>query len=257
NLLLMTTPLLLSGALAFTPAMAAGAGMNANTNDNAIHGAATTKAPAANPAATGGRATTGTNANEEQNDAQQLVDNAVGVVQKMKKDPQLRKLMAKARGIYIVPDFGRAGFIVGGRGGAGVVLAHNHGQWSDPAFYDFGGISVGAQAGASGGPIAFLLMSKGAIDAFKSGNKISLNAGAGLSIVTYSANSQASWGKGDIILWSNTKGAYAGATVSVSDLNWADGNNKQFYGRKVDPGKVLAGKVNSPNARKLKNVLPG
>ena len=175
------------------------------------------------------------NANEKQNDAQELVDNAVKEVQTMKKDPQLKKLMAKAKGIYIVPDFGRGALIVGGRGGAGVVLAHHNGQWSDPAFYDFGAISFGAQAGASGGPIAFLLMSQNAVDAFKSGNKISLNAGAGLSIVTYSANAQASWGKGDIILWSNTKGAYAGATISVTDLNWADGNNKEFYGRKVDP----------------------
>jgi lipid-binding SYLF domain-containing protein len=100
-------------------------------------------------------------------------------------------------------------------------------------------------------------MSNGAVDAFKSGNKFSLNAGAGLSIVNYSANSQASWGKGDIILWSGTKGAYAGATISVTDVNWADGNNKAYYGRKVDPSKILAGDVITPDAAKLKAALPG
>ena len=261
NFLMMTAPLLLSGALAVAPAMAADNGMNKPSD---INGAASTKAPATNsnmnnPAATAGRATTGAASNPSvtQNDAQELVDNAVNVVQTMKKDPQLKKLMAKAKGIYIVPDFGRGALIVGGRGGAGVVLAHHNGQWSDPAFYDFGAISFGAQAGASGGPVAFLLMSQNAVDAFKSGNKVSLNAGAGLSIVTYSANAQASWGKGDIVMWSNTKGAYAGATVSVTDLNWADGNNKAYYGRKVDPNAIFAGKVNSPDAKKLKDVLPG
>ena len=172
--LLMTAPLLLSGALAVTPAMAAGTGMSDNTahKPNAINGAATSNTPATNnPAATGGRATTGaaTNPNATQNDAQKLVDNAVKVVQRMKKDPKLEKLMAKAKGIYIVPDFGRGALIVGGRGGAGVVLAQNNGRWSNPAFYDFGAISFGAQAGGSGGPVAFLLMSQQAIDAFKSG----------------------------------------------------------------------------------------
>ena len=260
KLLLSTAPLLLSGALAVTSAFAADA--TSQSNPNTINHAATTGAGTGNgagmtnPAATGGRATTGAATNETRNDAQKLVDNAVSVVRTMKKDPQLEKLMAKAKGIYIVPDFGRGALLVGGRGGAGVVLANHNGQWTDPAFYDFGAISFGAQAGASGGPIAFLLMSKNAVDAFKSGNKISLNAGAGLSIVTYSANAQASWGKGDIIMWSNTKGAYAGATVSISDINWADGNNKTYYGRKVDPAKILAGQVNTPDAAQLKSALP-
>lgn len=208
-------------------------------------------------ATTNGMAENGAKSTKTTNDAKELVNEAMAEVRTMKKDPQLKKLMAKAKGIYLVPKFGRGALIVGGRGGAGVVLAHVNGKWTNPAFYDFGGISFGAEAGGSGGPIAFLLMTKGAVDQFKSGNKISLNAGAGLSIVTYSANAQASWGKGDIILWSNTKGAYAGVTVSVTDINWSDGNNKAYYGRKVDPSQVLAGKVNTPNAEQLKQMLPG
>ena len=251
--------LLASGALAGAPALAAGqmqngaAGTNKmmQTNENSTTNA---KTDGTTNATTNGMAE---NDAKETNDAKELVNEAKAEVKTMKKDPQLKKLMAKAKGIYLVPKFGRGALIVGGRGGAGVVLAHVNGKWTNPAFYDFGGISFGAEAGASGGPIAFLLMTKGAVDQFKSGNKISLNAGAGLSIVTYSANAQASWGKGDIIMWSNTKGAYAGATISVTDINWSDGNNKAYYGRKVDPSQVLAGKVNTPNAEQLKQMLPG
>lgn len=188
---------------------------------------------------------------------QKLVNQAINVVNTMKKDPNLVKLMRRAKGIYIVPEFGRGAFIVGGRGGAGLVVVNQNGVWSNPAFYDFGAISLGAQAGGSGGSVAFLLMDQSAVDAFKSGNKISLNAGAGLSIVTYSANSQASWGKGDIIMWSNTSGAYAGATVSVSDINWDDGNNRAYYGRKTDMSAILNGKVTAAGADRLKVDLPG
>ena len=119
-------------------------------------------------------------------------------------------LLKKAKGVYIVPDFGRGGLIVGGRGGAGVMLAKHNGRWTDPAFFNFGGVSIGAQAGGSGGSVAFILMSQDAVDAFKNGNQFSLNSGAGLSIVNYSANAQASAGKGDIVFWSNTEGRLCG-----------------------------------------------
>jgi lipid-binding SYLF domain-containing protein len=236
------------GTLLAAPAFAAGNGINPSRTVNP-----------ANTNATVGSAKTGSSTNTDTNKkgARQLVNEATAEVNKMSADSQLTKLLAKAKGVYLVPEFGRGALVIGGRGGAGVVLAKKNGKWTDPAFYDLGGISIGAQAGGSGGEIAFLLMSQGAVDAFKSGNKFSLNAGAGLSIVNYSANSQASWGKGDIILWSSTKGAYAGATVSVTDVNWADGNNKAYYGRKVDPSKILAGDVTAPDAAKLKAALRG
>jgi len=256
TLLLATAPLLLSGALALTPAFAAN---NGNASSNAA-----TQMNNSNPTATG-RATTGVAANEQtnKNDADKMVQNALAEVRTMEKNPQLKQLMAKAKGIYLVPNFGRGALLVGGRGGSGVVLAHVSGKWTDPVFFDFGSISFGAQAGASGGPVAFLLMSNQAVDKFKSSNKVSLNAGAGFTIVNFSKNAQASWGKGDIVFWSNTKGAYAGATVSVTDINYADGNNKAYYGKQIDPSKVLNGNAAamnapaSPASAQLKQALPG
>lgn len=263
KILTSTATLLLSGALAVAPAMAASPLVNGAKNDTA--GAKTMQKN--NSAATNGLANKGSAISTKNmkakkgtytaSHAKALVKEAVAEVKTMQKDPQLKKLLAKAKGVYVVPEFGRGALVVGGRGGAGVVLARVNGHWTNPAFYNFGTISFGAQAGASGGQVAFLLMDKSAVDAFKSGNKISLNAGAGLSIVTYSANGQASWGKGDIVMWSDTAGAYAGATVSISDLNWDDDTSRAYYGRKVDPAKVLAGKINTPNAEQLKRVLPG
>jgi lipid-binding SYLF domain-containing protein len=193
---------------------------------------------------------------DDQSDTQNLVSEATAEVQKMKADPQLAKLLQKAEGVYIVPEFGRGALIVGGKGGAGVVMTKQNGAWtSSPAFYDFGSLSIGAQAGGSGGRIAFLLMTDNAVNAFMSGNKVSLNADSDLSIVNYSANAEASWGKGDIILWSDTSGAYAGATISVGDLNWDDGNNQAYYGSKVEPRQVLTGKVTNPKAAPLQQAL--
>jgi SH3 domain-containing YSC84-like protein 1 len=132
-----------------------------------------------------------------------------------------------------------------------------HGTWSDPGFYDFGSVSLGPQAGGAGGPVAFLLMNQRAVDAFKSQNKFSPNASAGLSIVTYSALARASTTPHDVIVWTNTSGAYAGANISVSDIVWDAANNRAYYGRSADLTKILDGGVTNNGADKLKDVLPG
>jgi SH3 domain-containing YSC84-like protein 1 len=251
TILRAAAPLLLSSALVATPAFAADHGTNSSATSSTIHRSMSAKTTTGSASV---KSNPGKRANE--NHARELLKDALAEVRKMERNPQLDKAIAKAKGIYLVPDFGRGALIVGGRGGAGVVLAHVNGRWTSPVFYDFGAISFGAQAGGSDGPVAFLLMSQNAVDQFKSGNKISLNAGSGFTVVNFSANAQASWGKGDIVFWSNTKGAYAGATVSVTDINFADANNKAYYGRKVDPSEVLAGRVKKPDATQLKQALP-
>ena len=145
-----------------------------------------------------------------------------------------------------MPAFGRGALIVGGRGGSGVVLSHENGKWTGPAFYDFGAISLGPQVGASGGAVAFLLKDKTAVDKFKGDNKVSLNAGAGFTIVNYSANGQTSWGKGDIIMWSDTSGAYVGATVSATDINFDDEKNAAYYSKNATADAILERQGHQP-----------
>jgi SH3 domain-containing YSC84-like protein 1 len=188
---------------------------------------------------------------------QQLVDQTAKVVDKMKSDPHLFALMKQAKGLFIIPRFGRGALVVGASGGAGALVADRNGSWSDPAFYDFGAVSLGAQAGGAGGPVVFLLMNQRAVKAFNSNNKFALNANAGLSIVTYSALARASTVPHDVVVWSDTGGAYAGATVSVSDIVWDSANNDAYYGKSADLNKILNGSVNNSGAEKLKAVLPG
>jgi SH3 domain-containing YSC84-like protein 1 len=187
--------------------------------------------------------------------AQKLVNESANVVRIMKSDPHLDGLLKEAKGVFIVPKYGRGALVVGGRGGSGLVVVNQNGTWSDPAFYDYGAISIGAQAGGSGGAVAFLLMNQRAVNAFKNGNKFALNAGAGLTIVNYSANSRASTG-GDVIAWSDVSGAYIGATLSVSEIRWDSANNEAFYGRNVNATELLNGSVVNAKADDLRDALP-
>lgn len=190
------------------------------------------------------------------NDAQKQVQEATRVVGQMKRDPQVAQLLQKAHGVFIVPDYGKAAIGIGGRGGGGVALVKRNGKWSNPAFFNIGGVSIGAQAGVAAGSIAMLLMSDKAVSMFENqANNFSLNANAGLTIVNYSADAQGNYGKGDVILWSDTEGAFAGASIGVSDINRDEDENHAYYGKKASAKEILTGRVGEMRAQNLRDAL--
>lgn len=102
--------------------------------------------------------------------ANKHVKDAVSTVKRMESDSTMQRVMQDAKGVYIVPTYGRAALGVGAQGGAGVLLVKQGSEWGDPAFYNIGGINIGAQAGAEGGAVAFVLKNDKAIKRFT--NKI-------------------------------------------------------------------------------------
>src|SRR5260221_3488705 len=83
-------------------------------------------------------------------DDQQLIDGAARTVQAMGQQYQrpLETVLARAKAVLVYPNIIKAGFIVGGSGGPGVLLVKlPDGSWSQPAFYGFGSASIGLQAG--------------------------------------------------------------------------------------------------------------
>lgn len=188
-------------------------------------------------------------------DALEQVSEATAVLARMKREPGMQRLLREARGVLIFPDYGRAGLVVGGGGGSAVLMARNHGRWTGPALYNFGTVNIGAQAGGSGGSAAMLIMSDRALRRFEGGDRFSVNADAGLTIVKYSARGHAQ--PGDVVLWSDLEGAYAGATVGVTDLDFDEGETAALYGHRVNPRDVFSGSVHAAQADSLIHMLPG
>ncbi len=196
-------------------------------------------------------------AREDARDAQDRVDEAVKVVDEMKQDPHLARLLDRARGVFVIPRFGKGALIVGGEGGGGVVLARHEGRWSDPAFFAIGGASIGAQAGGSGGAVAMLLMTPSALEKFESSTgKWSLSAGAGLTVVNYSGNARArTVPRGDVIVWSNQEGLYGGLTASATTVEPESKLNHAYYEQEVSSEQILMGSAKNPSADPLRDAL--
>lgn len=193
---------------------------------------------------------------EQRAEAKELVDEARLVAGELRTDPEVAKLLDSAHGIFIVPDYAKAAAVIGGRGGEGVVMLRQEGEWSAPAFYDFGGATLGINVGAEAGSIAMLLMTEKAAAMFRDQeDNWTLDASAGVTIVNYSTATEATLGETDVVFWSDTAGAYAGADIGINNINSDEEENEAFYGEKVSSQQILTGSVSNDEANELREEL--
>ena len=205
----------------------------------------------------GATATAVAPASKDEATAAKHVNDAVTVVQKMQEEARMKELLAQAKGIFIVPTYGRAALGVGAEGGAGVLLIRKaDGAWSDPAFYNIGGLSAGAQVGVEAGAIALVLNNEKAVNKFMQKNKFAVNAAAGLTIVNWSKIAQGSLGDGDVVAWSGAKGLYGSlVSVGVNDIRYNQKLTDAYYHQMVPVTDAVAGKYTVPASDALKQAL--
>lgn len=203
------------------------------------------------------QATANAPASRQEAAATKHVNDAVAVVRRMDSDPRMKTVLQQAKGVFIVPTYGRAALGVGASGGAGVLLVKREdGSWSDPAFYNIGALSVGAQAGAEGGPIAMVLNNDKAVNEFLKKNNFSLSADAGLTVVNWAKMAQGSVGTGDVVAWAGTKGLFGNVvTVGLNDIRFNQNATNAYYHQTVAARDVISGKFKNPQADSLKQAL--
>ncbi len=214
-------------------------------------GAALAQVGSAKEAATPGTA----RHKEEMKDANEHVNSAIRVVHRMQATPEMKSLLQRAKGVFVVPKYGEAALGVGARGGAGVLLVRNGNTWSNPAFYNMSGITAGLQAGAEAGAIAFVLNDQKALNSFMQNNKFSLGADAGLTLVDWSKKGEGSAGWGNITAWADTEGLFGGAALNITDIDYDEDETSAYYRRQVAARDVLSGKVKNPQADMLRQAL--
>jgi lipid-binding SYLF domain-containing protein len=193
---------------------------------------------------------------ERQQAAYKRVSDAVGVVHKMANETGMADLLGQALGVYIVPSYGRAALGVGAAGGSGVLIVKRaDGAWGNPAFFNTGGVSIGLQAGAEGGPIALLLMNPKAVDSFRKKNNFSVSADAGLTVVNY-ARVASGTVSGDVIAWSGNKGLFGNAaTIAVNDVRFNARLTDAYYGKPTTAQQALDSPEVNPQADALRKAL--
>jgi lipid-binding SYLF domain-containing protein len=179
-------------------------------------------------------------------DAAKELDAAAQVLQNMTSANEIpSNLLKQAACIAVIPKLTKAGFIVGGEHGNGVVSCRTAEGWSSPAFITMSGGSVGLQAGGEHQDIVLLMNRKGEQE-LKNGH---WDLGAGASAVGPSGGSEVSeetgW-KAPVLSYSNSKGAFAGADVGGSKIGIDTDTIHNLYGEKVTFQTILDGQIPPP-----------
>jgi lipid-binding SYLF domain-containing protein len=192
-----------------------------------------------------------------------LLADSADTVRHVQNSPQFgdaRRAMRHARAVLIVPALVKAGFIFGGEGGDGVLLARTRGGWSNPAYYTLGSASFGFQAGIEQAEVVMIINSDRALRAIER-SKFKIGAGLGLTVVTLGAGVEGATSgnlQGDIIVWSKAKGLYGGISINGSVVAPDDKENSRSYGTtSVSSIVTSTGKYPQADAlrRKLSNTF--
>lgn len=145
-------------------------------------------------------------------------------------------LLDKAEAIAVFPGVVKGGFIVGARGGHGVISRRVRGGWSAPAFFNLGGGSVGLQIGAEKTDFVLLFMNTGALegllkDKFEIGGEVGVAAGPVGRTSSASTDAQL---KAQILTYSRSKGAFAGLELKGVVIDPDNDDNTAVYGIKAN-----------------------
>jgi lipid-binding SYLF domain-containing protein len=182
-------------------------------------------------------------------------ENAVRVLKEVMMAPDKRvpaDLMKNAYAIAVIPDVIKAGFVIGGRHGSGLVSVKTaDGTWSNPSFISMTGGSIGFQAGVSSTDVILVFRTERGVDSIVHG-KFTLGADASAAAGPVGRTAQASTDaqlRAEIYSYSRSRGLFAGAALDGSVIAIDNDANQSVYGEGMTPRRIFAGGVsNVPNA---------
>ena len=187
------------------------------------------------------------------------VNQAVATIQAFKNIPEKSippEVLRNAKGVAIMTVI-KAGFIVSGRGGSGVVVARLGKGWSGPSAIGTGGAGFGFQIGAQQTEFVFVLNTHDAVRAFSQGGNVQL--GGDISVAAGPIGRTVEAGVtpvAAVYTYSRSQGLFGGVSLEGTVVATRSEANAQYYGRSVTPGEILSGKVKVPaGARPLQKAL--
>jgi SH3 domain-containing YSC84-like protein 1 len=192
-------------------------------------------------------------------DEQDEVDRAVATIQAFRDMPEKSippEVLKNAKGLAILTVY-KAGFVVSGRGGTGVVVARTRKGWSGPSSIGTGGAGFGFQIGAKQTEFIFVLNTHEAVKAFAHGGNVQLGAGISVAAGPVGRTVEADvMPVAAIYAYSRSQGLFAGVALEGTIIAARNKTNAKYYGRPVTPRQILYGKVKVPRgARKLQTAL--
>ena len=161
-------------------------------------------------------------------------------------------VLNKAECVIILPSVKKAGFIVAGQYGRGAMSCRSGenftGTWSAPIMMQSSGGSVGFQAGGQATDFVVLVMNdKGARKMLN--GKLKLGGDASVAAGPVGKTAEASTNavmSAEMLSYSDSKGVFAGVSLSGTTMGPDEDANKNLYGKKVSGEEIFKSEMPPP-----------
>ncbi len=191
--------------------------------------------------------------------AKMVVDGALKTFQYFHADPEImqgfNEQLSKARAVFIAPSQWKGGLLLGGAGGAGVLLVRDKimGHWSEVAFYTLGSGTFGLQVGLQKSELVLLVMTERGADAFLS-TSFQLGGNVGFAVGPKGKGEGAA--NADVLVYQRSRGAFAGAVFEGAVVAVRQNLNHAYYAEEVSPSDILVrGTVFNAHSLPLKQAV--
>ncbi len=194
---------------------------------------------------------------------QRLIDKAKFAVEELlgeDKFENLKPYFAKARGVVVIPELVKAGFILGGEVGNGILLVRDAetGEWSYPAFYTLASASIGLQIGAQVSQVMLLIMTDGGLEKIMA-DTMTLGTDASIAVGTVGGGVEAGTTlnvEADIYSFAHAKGLFGGISLEGAVLTPDEEAAEAYYGKAVSSRAIVIHReVSNPGADGIRAAL--
>jgi lipid-binding SYLF domain-containing protein len=140
----------------------------------------------------------------------------------------------KAEAIAVFPSVIKAGFVVGGHRGRGIISVRDRAArgWSPPAFLTLTGGSFGLQIGGEAADLVLVIMNRRGVEHLLQ-NQFKIGADTAVAAGPVGRDAEASTDiqlRAEILSYSRARGLFAGLTIKGSAIKEDTDANASFYG---------------------------
>jgi lipid-binding SYLF domain-containing protein len=143
----------------------------------------------------------------------------------------------------VFPSVKKAGLLVGGQWGRGVLSAKSakSGTWSAPAFLTLTGGSIGAQIGGEAVDLVLVIVDERGLEQLTR-NQFKMGADAGVAAGPVGRTAEASTDiqmRAKILSYSRARGLFAGITLNGSTIKQDRDANERFYNQPYKTSQIV------------------
>lgn len=179
----------------------------------------------------------------EKTDAMSLPDDVVAILEARMAEPATARipliLRHEARCVAVFPKVIKAGVIVAGKRGKGLVSCRDSatGEWGPPLYYNITEASIGLQAGIQNASIMLIIVDDKGLERLLD-EKLAFGGDVAIAAGPLGTGAQAMTDS-SVVSYVRSEGVFAGAQLGTTSINYDKDTTTKAYGETLDPSDDL------------------